>query len=96
MLSVLKISHKSDAISSSENLVPWGLHYRIALTAEKERKNLSSQDNLFYTLYRNTITEEIQWVILTSIHSSDIFYKLPFGHNDSQHKIYQAAWKTWN
>lgn len=38
MLSVLKISHKSDAISSSENLVPWGLHYRIALTAEKERK----------------------------------------------------------
>lgn len=37
MLSVLKISHKSGAISSSENLVPWGLHYQIALTAEKER-----------------------------------------------------------
>lgn len=94
MLSVLKISHKSGAISSSENLVPWGLHYRIALTAEKERKFEFTRD--FHTPNRNTITEEIQWVILTSIHSSDIFCKLPFGHNDSQHKIYQAAWKPWN
>lgn len=40
MLSVLKISHKSGAISSSENLVPWGLHYQIALTAERENSSL--------------------------------------------------------
>lgn len=93
MLSVLKISHKSDAISSSENLVPWGLHYQIALTAEKERK-FEFTRQLVYAIQKHD--NRIQWVILTSIHSSDIFYKLPFGHNDSQHKIYQAAWKPWN
>lgn len=53
MLSVLKISHKSDAISSSENLVPWGLHYRIALTAEKERKFEFARQLVLYAIQKH-------------------------------------------
>lgn len=53
MLSVLKISHISDAISSSENLVPWGLHYRIALTAEKERKFEFTRQLVLYAIQKH-------------------------------------------
>lgn len=60
MLSVLKISHKSGAISSSENLVPWGLHYQIAPTAEKERIRVHKRLELYtkqkHDNRRNSVT----------------------------------------